>query len=103
MESSGIISRVEEPTEWCSGMVVVPKSDSRIQICIDLSKLNESVKREYYLMPAVDESLAKVCNAKIFSKRCQQQLLADKTTSGHCQIDRIHHAIRTLHFQPLAI
>ena len=68
MESSGIISRVEEPTEWCSGMVVVPKSDGRIRICVDLSKLNESVEREYYLMPAVDETLAKMCNAKIFSK-----------------------------------
>ena len=68
MESSRIISHVEEPTEWCSGMVVVPKSDGPIRICVDLPKLNESVEREYYLMPAVDETLAKMCNAKIFSK-----------------------------------
>ena len=25
MEELGIISRVEEPTDWCAGMVVVPK------------------------------------------------------------------------------
>ncbi|KAJ8356774.1 hypothetical protein SKAU_G00195680 [Synaphobranchus kaupii] len=25
MESLGVISRVEEPTDWCSGIVVVPK------------------------------------------------------------------------------
>ena len=68
MESSGIISRVQEPTEWCSDMVMVPKSNGRIRICVDLSKVNESVEREYYLMPAVDETLAKMCDAKIFSK-----------------------------------
>ena len=25
MESMGVISRVDEPTEWCAGMVVAPK------------------------------------------------------------------------------
>ena len=68
MESLGIISLVQEPTEWCSGMVVVPKPDGQIRICVNLSKLNESVEREYYLMPAVDETLAKMCNTKIFLK-----------------------------------
>ena len=46
MENNEVISKVNEPTEWCSGMVVVPKADSKIQICVDLSKLNESVIRE---------------------------------------------------------
>lgn len=27
MEAMGVITRVEEPTEWCSGMVVVPKAN----------------------------------------------------------------------------
>ena len=27
MEALGVISKVDQPTEWCSGMVVVPKSD----------------------------------------------------------------------------
>ncbi|KAL1268845.1 hypothetical protein QQF64_034208 [Cirrhinus molitorella] len=32
MEQLGVISRVEEPTEWCAGIVVVPKkSDSGVQ------------------------------------------------------------------------
>jgi hypothetical protein len=25
MEKLGVISRIDEPTEWCAGMVVVPK------------------------------------------------------------------------------
>ena len=43
MEKSGVISRVEGPTEWCAGMVVVPKKQSdSVRICVDLKPLNES-------------------------------------------------------------
>ena len=41
MERLGVISRVEEPSEWCAGMVVVPKANGRVRICVDLTKLNE--------------------------------------------------------------
>ena len=45
MEKVGVISRVSEPTDWCAGMVVVPKPDGRVRICVDLTnlKLNQSV------------------------------------------------------------
>ena len=46
MESLGVISRVDSPTDWCAGMVVVPKPNGKIRICVDLTKLNESVKWE---------------------------------------------------------
>ena len=35
METLGVISRVSEPTEWCAGMVVVPKSNGQVRICVD--------------------------------------------------------------------
>ena len=35
METMGIISRVDEPTPWCAGMVVVPKKSGAIRICVD--------------------------------------------------------------------
>lgn len=68
MEKLGVISKVDEPTEWCAGMVVVPKSNGDVRICIDFTKLNESVKRENYPLPAVEESLAKLANARMFTK-----------------------------------
>ena len=68
MERSGIISRVDQPTDWCSGMVVVPKSDGRVRICVDLSKLNESVKRNRHILPSVKQSLAQLGGATVFSK-----------------------------------
>jgi hypothetical protein len=48
MENMGVISRVDKPTNWCSGMVVVPKSDGSVRICVDLTKVNESVLRENF-------------------------------------------------------
>lgn len=43
MEQLGVIVRVSEPTKWCSGMVVVPKANNKVRICVDLTRLNESV------------------------------------------------------------
>lgn len=45
MEKMGVISRVGEPTDWCAAMVVVPKADNKVCICVDLTELNESVQR----------------------------------------------------------
>lgn len=64
----GVISRVEEPTDWCSGMVVVPKKTTDPRICVDLTKLNESVCREKYILPSVEQTLGSLAGAVIFSK-----------------------------------
>ena len=68
MEKMGVISRVQEPTEWCSGMVVVPKSGDRVRICVDLTRLNESVCRERHQLPAVEQTLAQLTGARVFTK-----------------------------------
>ena len=48
MKETGVISKINEPTEWCAGMVVVAKSNGDVRICVDLTKLNESVKKENF-------------------------------------------------------
>ena len=58
MESIGVISKVDEPTPWCAGMVVVPKKNGAIRICVDLKPLNENVLREVHPLPKVDDTLA---------------------------------------------
>lgn len=68
MEKTGVISRVDAPTEWCTGIVVVQKSDGQIRICVDLTKLNESVQREKHPIPSVEHILAQLGEAKVFSK-----------------------------------
>ena len=68
MEENGIISPVEGHTKWCASMVVVPKANGKVRICVDLTKLNESVLRENHPQPCVDYTLAQLAGAKIFSK-----------------------------------
>ena len=48
MEDQGVIARIEEPTDWCAGMVIVPKANGKVRICVDLTKLNESVCRDIF-------------------------------------------------------
>ena len=68
MEIAGVISRVDEPTQWCAGMVTVPKRSGDVQICMDLKPLNKSMLREVHPMPKVDETLAQLPGAALFSK-----------------------------------
>lgn len=35
MERMGVIQHVEEPTDWCSPCIVVPKPNKKIRVCID--------------------------------------------------------------------
>ena len=68
MEGLGVISHIEELTEWCTGMVVVPKANGQVRICMDLTKLNESVCCECHQLPAVEQTLAQIAGAQCFSK-----------------------------------
>ena len=81
MESLRVISKVDQPTEWCAGMVVVPKKSGGLRICVDFKPLNESVLREIHPLPSVDEILAQLEGAKVFSK-------LDANSEYHLQEDQ---------------
>ena len=68
MEKMGMISHVSEPTDWCAGLVVVPKPDGRVRICVDLTKLNQNVQWERHIIPSVKQMLAQLGGATVFSK-----------------------------------
>ena len=68
MEQLGVIAKVEVPTEWCAGMVVVPKPDGHVHICVDLTRLNQSICRERHPLLAVEQTLAQLAGARIFTK-----------------------------------
>ena len=68
MLKNGVISKVDQPTVWCAPMVVTPKSNGDVRICVDLTKLNKSILREAYPLPTVDFTLGKLSGAKVFSK-----------------------------------
>ena len=66
MEVTGVIVRVE-PNYWCAPMVVVTKKDD-VRICVDLTKLNESVRCERHEMPSVEYTIGQLSDAILFSK-----------------------------------
>ena len=68
MERMGVIKKVTEPSQWCAGVVIVPKSTGAVRICVDLKPLNASVLREPHPIPKVDETLAQLSGATVFSK-----------------------------------
>ena len=63
-----VIEPVDTPTNWCAPLVVVPKPNGNVRLCVDLTKLNKSVKREVYAMPSVEETLSKISQGSVFSK-----------------------------------
>ena len=50
MEDQGVISKATQPTDWCSCMVVVPKQNGKVRICVDLTQLNNAVRIEVHPM-----------------------------------------------------
>ena len=68
MEKMGVITKIEEPTDWCAGMVVVPKKSGDVRICVDFTKINEAVCREKFILPSVEHTLGMLAGATIFSK-----------------------------------
>lgn len=68
MEKQGVITRIDKPTDWCAPMVVVPKQNGKVRICVDFTKLNDCVRRERHILPSVEHILAQVDGGTIFTK-----------------------------------
>ena len=67
MVDMGVITPVTTPTDWCAPMVTVVKPNGKVRICVDLKRLNKSVKRSHFLLPTVDDTLSKLAGARYFS------------------------------------
>ena len=64
----GIIEKVEGPTEWLSPLVVIPKPNNDIRICMEMQEANTAVLQERFPLPNIDQTLEEMNGAKIFSK-----------------------------------
>ncbi|XP_041926472.1 uncharacterized protein K02A2.6-like isoform X1 [Alosa sapidissima] len=63
-----IIEEVNGPTPWVSPVVVVPKANSEIRLCLDMRQANRAIVRERYPIPTVDEILQGMNGSMVFSK-----------------------------------
>lgn len=68
-ENIGVISAVDEPTEWCAHMVVVLRPTCDVTICVDFTELSCHCLREWHLIPFVEHTLRRLhCSKVCFSK-----------------------------------
>ncbi|XP_064479149.1 uncharacterized protein K02A2.6-like [Ornithodoros turicata] len=68
MQELGVMVRVDRATGSCAPMIVAKKRDGELRICIDYTELNRQIVRERVLMPTVEQILARLAEAQIFSK-----------------------------------
>lgn len=76
LEKLNIIKKVEEPTDFVNGLVIVKKADNSIRVCIDPQHLNKCIKREHFKLPTFEEIAAEMIDAKLFS-------ILDATSAFH--------------------
>ena len=54
-------------SSWASGIVKVKKKSGELRFCCDFRPLNEVTIKDAYPLPRIDESLARLGNAKIYT------------------------------------
>lgn len=86
----GIIEPITEPTDWVHPIVVVPKPNGDIRICMDPRSLNINIKRELYPIPTIDSLLNELAGAKYFTlldaSQAFLQIPLDVNSSKLCTI-----------------
>ena len=53
---------------WVSPLVVVPKEGDDVRLCVDMRRANTAIVRERYPVPTIQEMLAELNGAQVFSK-----------------------------------
>ena len=65
-------------------MVAVLKNNGKVTLCVDFTKLNEGIKREKFPLLSIDQLLAELDGAQVFSKLdCR----------GFSETDHLYHTI----------
>ena len=82
LEQEDVIERVKGPIDWTSNLVVVPKPNGSIRLCLDARTINTAIKRETYPIPTLESVLDDMHGAKVFTKidlkEAYTQLMLDK-------------------------
>jgi len=64
--SKGFIEPSNAP--WAAPILFAIKGDGSLRFCVDYRKLNAISKRDQYLLLLIDETLACIAKAKVFTK-----------------------------------
>ena len=63
---AGFIYEIEH-TEWVSPLVVVPKKNGKLRVCVNLKKVNAARIRDHYPFPITDHVIKRVAGAEAYN------------------------------------
>ena len=52
---------------WVSPLVVVPKNNGKLRVCINLKKVNAATIRDHYPLPITDHVIERVAGEEAYS------------------------------------
>ena len=78
MECLGVITHVDEPTDWVSSITYVQKANGELRLCLDPRDLNEAIRRDHHKTPTVEEVAHEFAHSRFFTKLDARQ--------GYCQL-----------------
>ena len=61
------IIREVKYSEWLANVVLVPKKNGKMRMCIDFTYLNKACKKDPFPLPRIDTSIDKAAGCKCFS------------------------------------
>ena len=56
-----------EHTEWVSPIVIIPKKNEKLRVCVNLKKVNAATIRDHYPLPITDHVLERVARKQAYS------------------------------------
>ena len=68
MECLGVITRVEEPTDWVSSITYVQKANGKLHLCLDPRDLNKAIQHDHHKTPTVEEFVHEFAHSRFFTK-----------------------------------
>ena len=58
---------VDETSEWCNSLVLVPKATGKVGLCLDPAQLNQALIRLVHRCPILNDNLPKLNNVQYMS------------------------------------
>ena len=68
MECLGVITNVDEPTDWVSSITYVQKANGELCLCLDPCDLNKAICCDHHKTPTVEEVAHEFAHSHFFTK-----------------------------------
>ena len=89
--TQSVIMLVTQPTPCINSIVVVPKKDGSLRICLDPKDLNHAIQREHYQLPTIEDIATWLHGANVFT------ILYVRCGFWHVPLDEPSSQLTTFH------